>query len=181
MDPQFDTNMTTFYLIIPLLVIGLATLVWFVMKIKTTVWKRVTLSIVSLFAFFGFFTGVLAVYYHFNEPFAAMFKFYAYSKLAPDDDPFVQANDSGRIIRVLGMTEVTKKDGQVVLPDFSSHFDFDYAGHVFTHGKWQTVKVKDHVMSVQDSDNNGQPDIITTSLWWALTNDPYKLTVSVEE
>jgi len=181
MDPQFNTNMTTFYLIIPLLVIGLAALVWFIIKMKTTVWKRVTLSIVALFAFFGFTVGVLTVYYHFNDAFAGMFKFFAYTKLAPGDDPFVQTDGSSEIIQVLGVTDVTRENGQVIVPDYKKVLDVDYAGYLFTPGKWQWVKVKDRVMSIQDADNNGQPDIINTSLWWALTNDPYKLTASVEE
>lgn len=181
MDPQFDTNMTTWYVIIPILIIGLAVLIWFILRIKTTILKRVTLIIISSFALLGFTTTTLAVYYQFNEPFAAMFKFYAYSKLAPDDDPFVQANDyEGKIIKVLGVTEVYKEDGQIRLPNLDSYFDFDYAGYLFTRGKWQTVKVDDHIMTVQDADNDGQLDIINTSLWWALTKDPYKLTQSVE-
>lgn len=181
MDPQFDTNMMTWYVIFPILVIVAVLIVWFIVKIKTTIWKRVALVIISLFAFFGFTTATLAIYYQFNEPFAAMFKFYAYSKLAPDDDPFVQANDyDGQIIKVLGVTEVYKEDGQVALPDLSNRLGYDYGGYVFTPGKWQTVKVDDHFMTLLDLDENGQPDIINTSLWWALMNDPYSLTQSVE-
>jgi hypothetical protein len=181
MDPQFSLNMTTWYFVIPLLVIGLATLVWFIIRMKTTLWKRVTLSIVSLFAFFGFVTGVLAVYYQFNKPFSAMFKYYAYSKLAPDDDPFVQANgDEGKIIKMLVLTEGHKKDGQVFVAQPPSSVVSDFVGFLFTPGKWQAINIKDHAMTVQDYDKNGQPDIIHTSLWWSLTNDPYRLTVSAE-
>ena len=180
MDPQFDPNMTTWYVIIPLLVLGLAALVWFMIKIHTTPGKRVALSIVSLFAFFGFVTGALAVYYQFNKPFSAMLKFYAYSKLAPDDDPFVQTDDEGKIIKMLVTLEGHKKDGQVFVAQPPSSLGNDFAGFLFTPGKWQTVSVNDHTMTVQDSDSNGQPDIIHTSLWWALTKDPYKLNVSVK-
>lgn len=181
MDPQFDPNMTTYYVIVPILVIGLVALIWFVVTMKTTIWKRIVLSVVSLFAFFGFVAGALTVYYQFNKPFAAMFKFYAYSRLAPDDDPFAQADDENRITSVLGMTEVTKKGGQVMAPDYQKILGVEYAGYLFTPGKWQWIQVKDRVMSVRDLDNNGEPDIIHTSLWWALTNDPYKLTADANE
>ena len=77
MDPQFETNMATWYVIIPILIIALAFLVWFIIKMKISVWKQVALIVISLFAFFGFTTGVLAVYYNVNEPFSAMFMFYA--------------------------------------------------------------------------------------------------------
>ncbi len=181
MAMQFETNMTTYYLIIPILVLALGGLVWFIIKMKTTFWKKFTLLVISFFAFFGFIFMVLTVYYQFNEPFAGMFKFYAYSKLTPGSDPFGEANeDEGSIIRVLGVTEVSKEGGQVILPNLSDILGYDYGGYLFTPGKWQTVKVDDNVMTLLDLDSNGKPDIINTSLWWALTKDPYKLTESVE-
>ncbi|MFA6588107.1 MAG: hypothetical protein WCT08_03485 [Patescibacteria group bacterium] len=178
MDPQFDINTTTFYFIIPLIVIGLVGLIWFFVKMKTTPWRRITLAVISLFAFFGFVTGVLAVYYQVNDAFAGMFKFYAYSKLAPESDPFTQPDDPNGIISVLGMTEVHKENGEVKLAELPSSVNFDYAGYIFSPGKWQWVELVDRTLQIRDLDENGEPDIINTSLWWALTNDPYKLSGS---
>ena len=179
MDPQFDPNWTTWYVIIPILVIGLAALVWFIVKMHVTLWKRVALGIVSLFAFMGFAAGVLCVYYRTNDAFNAMFKYYAYTKLAPDSDPFAKPDGSG-IISVLGVVEVSKKDGLVQFPDLRSRLGFDYVGAIFTPGKWQFVKVVDRVMTAQNTDSNGQPDVINTSLWWALRYDPFHYTASAQ-
>lgn len=174
MDPQFDTNITTFYFIIPLVIIGLVGLIWFFLKMKTSMWKRVTLAVISLFAFFGFITGVLAVYYQVNDAFAGMFKFYAYTKLAPETD------QEGGVFQVLQMTDVEYQDGQLTVPDYQKILGVDYAGYLFMPGEWQWIHIKNRMISPTDIDNNGEPDIIPTSLWWALTNDPYKFTATVE-
>lgn len=181
MDTQFDPNMTTWYVVIPLLVLGAAALVWFVCKMRVALWKRVTLAVISVFAFFGFATGVLAAYYTWNEPFSAMFKFYAYTKLAPDQDPFTQTNgDNGKILKMLVTLEGHKEDGKVLVAQPPASMDADYVGYLFTPGTWQTVRVKDYHMTVPDDDKNGQPDTTKTSLWWALTNNPFSLTASAE-
>ncbi len=137
-------------------------------------WKRVTLAVISLFAFFGFITGVLAVYYQVNDAFAGMFKFYAYTKLAPKPD------QEGSVFQVLQMTDVEYENGQLTTPDYQKILGVDYSGYLFMPGEWQWIDIKDRVISLIDIDNNGEPDIINTSLWWALTNDPYKLSGSAK-
>jgi hypothetical protein len=173
---QFDPNPTTWYLIVPLLVLGLAALVWLVAKLHVSMWQRVALSIVGVFAFVGFATGVLCVYYHTNEPFNAMFKFYAYSKLAPDADPF--ASNDKTLMNMLVQLEGHIKDGQVYVAKPPASLGYDFMARLFTNGAWQAVGVKDY--NVQQLLLNGQPDITATSLWWALTNDPFKLTATAQ-
>ncbi len=182
MDPQFNTNMTTWYVIIPILVVGLALLIWFIVKMKTSVRKRILLLVVSAFAFFGFTISVLTVYYHLNDPFAAMFRFYAYSKLAPDKDPFTNTDIPDKsVIRMLFVTEGYREDGHVHISNLSPYFDYDYAGYLFTPGKWQWIQMDNDILTIQDSDKNGQPDIIDTSLWWALSKDPFRMKFNVSE
>jgi len=172
MDLQFGSNTTTYYVILPLLIILAALIIWLVVKIKVSVGKKVALSFMGLLAFLGFAMITLWVYYLVDDSFAGTFKFYAYSALAPGEDPFLQSD--GYNSQVLAMTEVYVKDGNVRIPESLSFQEEDYGWYLFLPGRWMTAGQIDRVLIPREEGPYfSGPSVVETSLWWALTKDIY--------
>jgi len=169
MESQLGINTTTYYVILPLLVIVVAAIIWFVAKMKATVWKRVTLSVVGLFAFVGFSVITLCIYYQVNDSFAGTFKFYAYSALAPDErDPFTDHSDSQSILM---MRAVGYSDGEVRMQYHPNPYAPTIT-YLFVPGKLITANLQDDVLTYFV---NKKKAVENTSFWWALTKDIYTL------
>ncbi|MFA6098046.1 MAG: hypothetical protein WCV50_04575 [Patescibacteria group bacterium] len=170
MESQFGTNTTTFYIILPILVIAAVAIVWFVLKLKMTPWQRVAITVGSLFAFLGFAVVVLGVYYQVNEPFASSFKFYAFTAFAPDQrDPFTEHSETQS---VLMMRTVGFSDGEVR----TQYHPNPYAPtitYLFVPGKFITANLQDNVLTYFI---NKEEAVENTSLWWALTKDMQTMT-----
>jgi hypothetical protein len=177
MESQFGANITTWYVIFPILAIAAAAIFWFVVKIKVTPWKRVAMAVVSIFAFIGFAVVMLGVYYHVNKQFAGSFKFYAYSAFAPDQrDPFAEHNTAQS---VLMMREVGYSDGEVRML-YHPNPDYPTLVYLFVPGKFITADLKDNVLTIPEVDADSSPRVEPTSLWWALTKNLYSLVSSVK-
>jgi hypothetical protein len=177
MESQLGTNMMTWYVIFPILVIAAAAIVWFVVKMQVAPCKRVAIVAISLFAFIGFAVVVLGVYYQINKPFAGSFKFYAYSTLAPDQrDPFTEHNTEQS---VLMMRAVGYGDGEVRTL-YHQNPDYPTLVYLFVPGKFITADLLNDVLTIPEVDADSFPRVEHTSLWWALTKDPYKLNVPVK-
>ncbi|MFA6198053.1 MAG: hypothetical protein WC734_02735 [Patescibacteria group bacterium] len=183
---NFGTNMITWYVIFPVLLIGLAGIIWFIFKMSVSPWKRVGITAISIFAFFGFTVAVLGVYYQFNKPFAAAFKTYSYSALAPDyalsayhptnNDPF-QLPERG-YGPMLATLEVYKENGQTKILRIPRN-NTKWSGYIYTPGKWSIVDIENDVMTIA-KDSDSKPLVTHTSLWWALTKDVYSMNASTQ-
>ncbi len=176
MNEQIGTNMVTWFVILPILVIAAAVIVWLVIKTHVTPWKRTGLAVAGLFAFIGFAFVLLGVYYNTSETFAGSFKFYAYSALAPQQEPFDIAE--GGYGSVLATFEAYKENGALKVlrvPKSSAK----YGAYIFSPGKWTVVDISDDVITLQE-DANSQPNITQTSFWWALTKNLYRSTVNAQ-
>lgn len=177
MGTQFGTNIITWYVIFPILLIVASCVIWFVVKLRVTLWKRVAFAVGSLFALIGFAVVVLGVYYQASTTFASSLKFYTYSTFAPDKrDPF-ETHSSDQ--PVLMMRDVGYSNGEVRL---LHHPNPEVATivYLFTPGKFITADLKNDVLTIPEVQIGNSPRIEHTSLWWALTKDPYKLNAYVK-
>ncbi|MEK7631870.1 MAG: hypothetical protein AAB445_03320 [Patescibacteria group bacterium] len=174
MDPQLGTNTFFLYVLLPIFILALAGVVWMVVKMHATAWKKLGFAIAGLFALLGFYGAVLCVYYKASHTFAGTFQFYAYSALAPAGDAFQTPNNNYQ--QVMVMREVKNKDGVI---SFLKHPNPDYPAYVylFAPGKFTYVEVKDDTLTVPAAP---LPSTTRTSLWWALTKDLSKLVASAE-
>jgi len=172
MDLQTGSNATTYYIVLPLLIILGVLIIWLVVKTKVSAGKKVALSFMGLIAFLGCATITLWIYYLVDDSFAGTFKFYAYSALAPGKDPFLQSE--GYYGPVLAMSEVHVRNGEVSWLESPSFSDIDHGWQLFLPGRWLTVGESNRVLAVREGDPFF-PDSneIKTSLWWALTKDIY--------
>ncbi|MDD5567307.1 MAG: hypothetical protein PHH01_03885 [Patescibacteria group bacterium] len=177
MEPQLGTNTTTWYVIFPILLIALAGTIWFIVKMKTVLWKKIVLSIVGLFSFLGFAGLVLGIYYQTSKVFSGSFNFYAYSVLAPEQDPFdIPEGDYDSVLATFG---VYKKDGKLKVLHVPNS-KTDYGAYIFSQGKWIVVDINDNVITIPEDIPGSEPHVTKTSLWWALTKDLYRLNESVK-
>jgi hypothetical protein len=174
MEPQLGNNTFFLYVLLPIFVLTIAGMVWFIVKTQTTVWKKVALSVGGLFALVGFISTILCVYYKTSPTFAGTFRFYAYSALAPAGDPFQTPNNNYR--QALVLREVVNKDGII---SFLKHPNPNYPSYVylFAPGKFTYTELRDDMLTVPAAP---QPNTTHTSLWWALTKDLSKDVYSVE-
>ena len=177
MEPHLGTNLITWLVIFPVLVIVAVGIIWYLTKIKGPLVKRVAIITGGFFAFIGFTVILLGVYYHLNPAFASTFKFYAYSTLAPDGDPF-QVSE-GDYNPVLIRHEVHKEDGQI---KFLSNLkpDLPYYVFLFTSGKYIYTKIDNGVLTIPTDTPGSEPSVTETSLWWALTKDLYRVNYSIK-
>jgi len=175
MESHIGTNLVTWLVIFPVMVVVAGGIIWYIVRIKGALVKRVTMIVGGFFAFIGFSVILLGVYYHLNPAFAGGFRFYAYSALAPDGNPF-QISEGG-YGPVLLMNEVYTKDGQTKLLS-SFRPDLPKYVYVFTSGKYIYTKIDDDVLTIQPDVAGSESNITKTSLWWALTKDLYKLNSS---
>ncbi len=179
--------MTTWYVIFPILLIAAAGIVWLIFKMNVSPWKRVGITAIGIFAFFGFAMAVLGIYYQVNKPFAGAFKFYAYSALAPDyafaayhptdNDPFqLPEKGYGSMLITLG---VHKENGQTKILRIPRD-NTKFGAYVFSPGKWSIADIQNDVITIPQDVPGSEPNVTKTSLWWALTKDVYKLEQSAQ-
>jgi len=177
MESHLGTNLMTWLVIFPVLIIVAGVIIWYLTKIKGSLLKKVTMIIAGFFAFIGFAVVLLGVYYHLNPAFAAGFKFYAYSNLAPEGNPFEISE--GNYAPILIQNAVYKEDGQIKL--FSGlRPDLPFYVFLFTSGKFINTKINNDVLTIPQDTPDSEPSVINTSLWWALTRDLYKLNYSIK-
>jgi len=177
MESHLGTNLITWLVIFPVLIIVAGVIIWYLTKIKGSLLKKVTMIIAGFFAFIGFAVVLLGVYYHLNPAFAAGFKFYAYSNLAPKGNPFEISE--GNYAPILIQNAVYKEDGKIKL--FSGlRPDLPYYVSLFTSGKYVYTKIDDGVLNIPPDTPDSEPSIINTSLWWALTKNLYESISSIK-
>ncbi len=177
MGAQLGSNIVTWFVIFPLLIIIAVGIVWFIVKLQATPWKRTGIAVASLFAFVGFAAVLLGLYYHVNSTFAESFKFYGYSALAPKGNPFQESD--GYTGRILMTREVLKKDRQVNLlnhPNPASPTEVS----MFTPGQYIQAQIQDAIVAIPTDTSASLPRVIKTSLWWALTKDLSKINQTAE-
>jgi len=79
-------------------------IILFVVKMKTTAWKRTAIAVGGLFAFIGFTAVVFGVYYHTSTVFSNTFKYYALSAFSiSENDPFTATNNYQSVIMTRGL------------------------------------------------------------------------------
>ncbi len=170
---QLATNTTTWYVILPIMLIMLAGIIWFIIGLKTVIWKKVVMILLGFFSFIGFSAVLLSVYYQTSTVFSGSFDLYAYSVFAPERDPFdIPEGDYDTVLATFG---VYKENGELKVmrvPNSSTQ----YGAYLFSPGKWMVVDVNDDVITLSES----EPNITEMSFWWAMTKDLYNLKVSVE-
>ncbi len=172
MDLQLGTNVTTYYIIFPLLIIIAALIVWLVTKIKVSIGKKVALVLLGILAFAGSVTMTLWIYYQVDDHFSGTFNLYAYSALAPGADPFLQSD--GYYGPVLAMSEAQVRNGEVRWLESPDSSSIDHAWQLFLPGRWVTVGESNRVLATREGDPFFPgPHEVQTTLWWALTKDIY--------
>lgn len=175
MEAQFGFNLVTWLVFFPVLLLGMAVIIWFIIKMKVTRSQRIGIAVVGAFAFFGFFFVSLMVYYHTNTTFAQSFKFYGYAALAPDSSPF--SKPDGYTGRVLMTREVLKQGNQITLlnhPNPTSPTEVA----VFAHGKYIQAQLMDTKLSVPKDTPGSLPRVVNISLFWALTKSLLRINAS---
>lgn len=177
MDPQPSTNMVTWFIIVPIFLITAGLIIWSIMNTQASPWKRFGLAGTGLLAWIGFTVMLLGVYYRVNEAFAGSFRFYAYSALAPAEDPF--RIEEGEYGPILIQHDVYKKNGQLRILQ-SPASDVDYSGYVFAPGKYSFMNIKDQTLMIPSDVSGSESNTTKTSLWWALTKDLTRLNVTAE-
>lgn len=177
MEAQLTTNPIPLFILLPILIIVAVGTGWLIVKTRINLWKRLVLAVGGIFALFGFAILLFVVYYHVSHTFAGTFKFYAYSALAPDGDPFEKSNvDSQPVIM---MRDVASSDGAVRLL-YHPNPESPIIVYLFTQGKYITADLQDDALTIPDTKPGSLPRVINTSLWWALTKNIYNETSSVE-
>jgi len=177
MESHLGTNLITWLVIFPVLLIVAGLIIWYLTKLKGSLVKKVAMIMAGFFAFIGFAVVLLGVYYHLNPAFAFGFKFYAYSNLAPEGNPFEISE--GEYTPILAQNVVYKEDGQIKL--FSGlRPDLPYYLFLFTSGKYINTKINNNILTIPPNTPDSEPSVINTSLWWALTRDLYKYNDSVK-
>ena len=117
---------------------------------------------------FGFAIILVGFYYHLSPTFASTFRFYAYTALAPKDDPFQVSEGDYRPILML--RDVTKKNGEVSLL-YHPNPDYPTLVSIFTQGKFIEANLYNDILSIPNTEAGSLPRVTKTSLWWALTKD----------
>ncbi len=167
MESQFGTNTTTWYVIFPILAIIAALIILFVVKIKTTAWKRTAIAVGGLFAFIGFTVVVFGVYYQTSTVFSNTFKYYALSAFSiSENDPFTATNNFQSVIM---MREVQNDKGEVKLFSLPNPYA-PTTTTLFVRGKFITANLQNNVLTYLE---NEETAVENTSLWWALTKNIY--------
>ncbi len=170
METHLGTNLITWLVVFPILVIAAAGLVWHLLKTNWSSAKKIIMIAVGFFAYIGFSVIVLCVYYHLSPSFATTFRFYTYSTMAPKADPFLKSD--GYAGNVLMMREVFKNDGRITLlthPNLESPIEVS----IFTPGRYIQGQLLNDVLTIPQDSEGSLPRIMKTSLWWALTKNLY--------
>lgn len=168
MESQFGANTTTWYVIFPILVIIAALIILFVVKMKTTAWKRTVIAIGGLFAFIGLTVVIFSVYYHTSTVFSNTFKFYALSTFSiSENDPFTATNNYQSVIMTRGLQN---DNGEVKLASHPNPYA-PTPTYLFVSGKFIIADLFNDVLTIPDDDLKR---VEQTSLWWALTKNIFK-------
>lgn len=175
MESHLGTNWIPLAVLFPIVLLTVIGMGWLIAKLQIEKWKRITLGIVGFFAAFGFTVLLLTVYYHSSTEFSDTFRFYAYTALAPEGNPFDGA--SGNYQPLVMMRDVSAKNGDVEIltsPNPESG-TFLYA---FVPGKYMYVSLQDNILTIPDFGEGSEPPVIETSLWWALSKNIHELVAS---
>jgi hypothetical protein len=170
MVDYFATNMLTWYVIFPILLLAAATIVLLVIKAKLSPWKRVGMATGGLFAFIGFSFVVLTMYYLTSTVFASSFRFYAYTVFA-ESDPFQTEN--GKLSSSLMRWGVQNQNGTYKL-FYHPNPNAPTVSLIFAPGEFIEAQLKDGVLTIPETSPGSTPRITKTSLWWALNANMYE-------
>ncbi len=169
MESQFGVNTTTWYVIFPILAIIAVIIILFVVKMKTTVWRRTAIAIGGLFAFVGVTVVVLGVYYQMSTVFSYTFKYYALSTFSiSEDNPFTATNNYQSVIMTRGLQN---DNGEVKI---ASHPN-PYAPTptiLFVQGKFIDASIQNDTLTYLEDEESAVEE---TSLWWALTKNIFEV------
>lgn len=177
MEAELGNNLIPLLGLLPVWVIVAAVIGWMVLKMGTSLWRRVMLVGGGVLALLGLAVLLVGVYYQVSPEFADTFKFYAYSALAPGGDPF---KDTGNTQTVLIAAEVQVADGSVQLyrhPDPESPTIVT----VFVPNRFIGVDLKGDTLTIPATEAGSLPRSIDTSLWWALTKNINSVVSEVED
>lgn len=165
MESQFGANTTTWYIIFPILIIIAVLIILFVVKMKTTVWKRTAIAIGGLFAFIGLTVVIFGVYYNTSTVFSNTFKYYALSAFSmSENDPFTATNTTQSIIM---MREMKNDNGKVSILSLSNPY-VPTPTILFVPGKFIHASLQNDKLIYLE---NKETAVKNTSLWWALTKN----------
>ncbi len=172
METALGTNLITWLVIFPILAIVAVVIIWSIAKMGGAFKKKIAMIVAGLFAFAGFALVLIGIYFRLNPTFANTFRFYAYSALAPNDNPFQVSK--GNYTPIVMRTEVYNDNGQIkflsqLRPDIPSYIT------VFTSGRYINTKVNSGVLTVSPDLPGSERQTTKTSLWWALTKDLSRL------
>lgn len=165
MESQFGTNTTTWYVIFPILIIIATLIILFVVKMKTTAWKRTTIAVGGLFAFIGLTVVIFGVYYNTSTAFSSTFRFYALSTFSTsENNPFTATNNTQSIIM---MREAKNDNGEVKLLSHPNPYA-PTPTILFVRGKFINASLQNDTMTYLGDQESA---VENTSLWWALTKN----------
>ncbi|MFA6272189.1 MAG: hypothetical protein WC693_03710 [Patescibacteria group bacterium] len=165
MQANLGLNYVSIAVIMPLILIAAVVLIIFIIKSKGSLWKRISLIVGSFFTLVGFTFVLLGIYFYLSPTFANSFRFYAYTAVAQNSNPFTESD--GYIGRVLMIRDVMRTNGQLTVLNHPNP-SAATAVSLFVPGQYIQGQLQDSVLSIpKDS-----PESVTkTSLWWALTRD----------
>jgi len=173
MEPQLGTNWMPLLVLLPLTLIVAVGIGWLIAKLKVEKWEKMTLGVAGLFAVFGFAVAIVTVYYNMSWQFANTFNYYAYSGLAPGNDPFTDTENEAEPVLMIRDVFTGDKAGEfanVPNPDFASIV------YLFVPGKYITANYfQDEKLIIPKLPEGSEPPITETSLWWALTKNIQKV------
>lgn len=177
MEPHLGANWIPLLVLLPLTLIVAIGIGWLIAKTKIEKWKRVTFSVVGIFAVFGFAVTIVTVYYNMSWQFANTFNYYAYSALAPGNDPFQDTTNEAEPVLMIQDVWTGDKAGEIInnpSPDFASIV------YLFVPGKYITAHLQDEKLTIPDVPEGSMPAVAETSLWWALSKNIHKEVYSVQ-
>jgi hypothetical protein len=178
MNAEFGMNWIPLAVLLPLTLIVAIGIGWLIAKLKIEKWKRITFGVVGVFAVFGFAVAIVTVYYNMSWQFANTFNYYAYSALAPGNDPFVETENEAEpvlMIRDVWTGDRVGEFANVPNPDFASIV------YLFVPGKYITANYfQDEKLTIPEIPAGSMPAVTETSLWWALSKNIHKLNYTVK-
>lgn len=177
MEPQLGTNLIPLLVLLPLTLIVAIGIGWLIAKTKVERWKRISFSIVGVFAVFGFAVAIVTIYFNMSSQFADTFNYYAYSALAPGNDPFQDTTNEAEPVLMIRDVWTGDKAGELVSvpnPDLASIV------YLFVPGKYITANLQNEKLTIPELPEGSEPPVTETSLWWALSKNIHKLNYTVQ-
>lgn len=178
MEPHVGTNWIPLLVLLPIILIVAIGIGWLVAKTKVEKWKRISFGVVGIFAVFGFAVAIITVYYNMSWQFANTFNFYAYSALAPGNNPFQDTINEAEPVLMIRDVWTGDRAGEfanVPNPDFASIV------YVFVPGKYITANYfQNEKLTIPEVPAGSMPAVTETSLWWAFFRNIHEAVYSVE-